>query len=266
MKLWADAVWGVIRRDALVFVTYRMQVLSQVFGMLFQLTIFYFISRLVQSKTFSTPEAYFAFVVVGLAIMEVLVTTLGLTPGKVRQELVAGTMERFIVSPFGATNGVIAMMCFPIAWALLSTAVLLGLAAAIFGLHVASTAPIAVPVAVLGSLAFMPFALAIVAAVIAFKQATAGTQFATAGIAIIGGLFFPTRLLPGWIRWASDVQPFTPAADLMRHLLVGSSLQHPALAELLKLVGFAIVLFPVTLFLVRRAMLYGQRRGTIIEY
>lgn len=266
MRLRADAAWGVIRKDAIVFLTYRTQVISQVVGTLFQLTIFYFISRLLRSRTFGTPEAYFAFVVVGLAIVQVLVTTLGLTPSQVRQELVAGTMERFMVSSFGVTNGVVSLMLFPIISALIAATVMLALAAAVFGLPVAPTAPLAIPVALLGSLAFMPFAIALVAVVVAFKQAAAGTTFVVSGIAIVGGLYFPTSLLPAFIRWTSEVQPFTPAADLLRHLLVSTPLQHPATVDLLKLGGFGLVLFPVALSLLRRAVLYGQRRGTIFEY
>jgi len=264
--LWADATRGVIRRDAIVFVSYRAQMLTQILGMLFQLTIFYFIAKLLHAKTFGSPEAYFAFVVVGLAIMQTLVTTLGLTPARVRQELVAGTMERFIVSPFGATNGVVAMMIFPILSALLTATIMLVLAAAVFGLPISATAPLAIPVAVIGSISFMPFALALVAVVIAFKQAAAGTQFVVSGIAIVGGLYFPIALLPGWIRWTSNVQPFTPAADALRHLLVGTPLQHSIAVDLLKVIIFGIVLFPVALALIRRSLLFGQRRGTIIEY
>ena len=69
-------------------------------------------------------------------------------------------------------------------------------------------------------------------------------QFIVAGIAIVGGLYFPIAVLPGWIRWASEVQPFTPATDLLRHLLVDTPLVHPAIVELLKLVGFTAVLLP----------------------
>jgi ABC-2 type transport system permease protein len=266
MTTWLDAAWAVLRRDAIVFMSYRTQVISQTLGMLFQLTIFYFISRLLQAKTFGSPDRYFAFVVVGLAIMQVLVTTLGLLPGQVRQELVAGTMERFLVSPFGAINGIAAMLVFPAISALVTATILLGLATAIFGLPLAPTAPLAVPVAVLGAVAFMPFALIFVAAVVAVKQATSGTQFATSAIAIVGGLYFPIVLLPAWVRWTSEVQPFTPAADLLRHLLVDAPVQYSVAIDLLKLFGFAVALLPLAFFLLRRAVIRGQRRGTIIEY
>jgi ABC-2 type transport system permease protein len=266
VREWADATWGVVRRDAIVFATYRTQVLTMIVGTLFQLTIFYYIAQLLHARTFATSTAYFAFVVVGMAIMQSLVTTLGLTPAQVRQELVAGTMERFLVSPFGAGNGIVAMMVFPTLWSLLMGTIMLALAALVFGLPLVATAPLAVPVALLGALSFMPFTLAVVAVVVVFKQATAGTQFLISGIAIVGGLYFPSALLPGWIRWTRQVQPFSPAADLLRHLLVGSPLQQSVAVDLAKLVGFGLILFPLALLALRRAIRFGQRRGTIIEY
>ncbi len=62
------------------------------------------------------------------------------------------------------------------------------------------------------------------------------------------------------------MQPFTPATDLLRHLLVDTPLMHPAAVELLKLVVFSVVLLPAGLVLLRAAIRYGQRTGTIAEY
>jgi ABC-2 type transport system permease protein len=115
-------------------------------------------------------------------------------------------------------------------------------------------------------LAFMPFAFILVALVMAFKQISSATQFIIAGVAIVGGLYFPIAVLPEWIRWASEVQPFTPAADLLRHLLVNTPLAHSAMVDLLKLVGFVVLLLPAGFALLRAAIRYGQRTGTVAEY
>jgi len=40
----------------------------------------------------------------------------------------------------------------------------------------------------------------------------------------------------------------------------------PIGVDLLKVLGFGIVLFPIAITLIRRALTFGQRRGTIIEY
>ena len=266
MTLWWDAAWGVVRRDAILFFSYRTQYVSQIFALLFSLTLFHFIAKLLHTGMPGAAQSYFAFVVIGLVIMQSLITTLGLIPGLVRQEMVAGTLERYLVSRFGAVNGIVSMLLFPSISALATGVVMLVLATTVFGLHVASTAPLAIPVALLGSLAFAPLTFLVVAAVIVVKQAAAGSQFIIAGISIIGGLYFPISLLPIWLRWAAYVQPFTPATDALRHLLVGSRAEYSMLLDVGKLAGFVVVLLPLSLWSLHRAIAYAQRRGTIIEY
>jgi ABC-2 type transport system permease protein len=205
-------------------------------------------------------------VIVGLVIVQILTVSLGVMPVTIRQELVAGTIERFLVSAHGPVNGILGTMLFPLLNAMLTGVLMLGLATVIFGLPLAATAVLAIPVSLLGILAFMPFAFLLVALVMVFKQVSSATQFLIAGIAIAGGLYFPIAVLPGWIRWASEVQPFTPAADLLRHLLVNTPLAHSAAVDLLKLVGFIAVLFPAGFALLRHGIRYGQRTGTVAEY
>jgi ABC-2 type transport system permease protein len=266
MRLWCDAMWGIIRRDAVLFVSYRSQLVAQFLGPLFTITLFYYISRLLTAKTIHSPGGYFGFVIVGLVIVQILTISLGVMPVTVRQELVSGTIERFLVSAHGPVNGILGTMLFPRINAIFSGVLLLTLAAVIFGLPVASTAVLAIPVALLGVVAFMPFAFFLVSLVMAFKQASSATQFIVAGIAIVGGLYFPVTVLPGWISWTAEVQPFTPATDLLRHLLINTALVHPAGVELLKLVGFIIVLLPFGVMLLRASIRYGQRTGTVAEY
>lgn len=266
MRLWWDAMWGIVRRDAILFVSYRTQFVAQFLSPLFTIAVFYYISRLLTVRTFHSPGGYFGFVIVGLVIVQILTISLGIMPASVRQELVSGTIERFLVSAHGPVNGILGTMLFPLCNALLSGVLTLALAALVFGLPLAASSLLAIPVALLGVIAFMPFALFLVALVMAFKQVASATQFLVSGIAIVGGLYFPVALLPGWIRWMSDVQPFTPATDLLRHLLVDAPLAHPAAIELLKLLGFSLVLLPAGFVVLRIAIRYGQRTGTVAEY
>jgi ABC-2 type transport system permease protein len=266
MRLWWDAMWGIVRRDAVLFMTYRTQLVAQFLGPLFTITLFYYISHLVTARTIHSPGGYFGFVIVGLVIVQILTISLGIMPVTVRQELVSGTIERFLVSAHGPVNGIVGTMLFPLFNAMLTGVLTLMLAALVFGLPLASTATLAIPVSLLGMLAFMPFAFFLVSLVMAFKQAASATQFIIAGLAIVGGLYFPISVLPEWIRWASEVQPFTPATDLLRHLLVDTPLRQSAAVDLLKLVGFVVVLLPAGFALLRMAIRYGQRTGTVAEY
>jgi ABC-2 type transport system permease protein len=266
MRLWLDAMVGIMRRDLILFLSYRAQFVSQILAPFFTLTVFFYISRVITSSTVESPGGYFGFVVIGLVIVQILTISIGVLPTTVRQELVSGTIERSLVSAHGPVNSIFGSMLFPLANALVSGTFMLFLAALIFDLPLQATAGLAIPVALLGTLAFMPFAILLVAAVMAFKQVSSASSFIVTAVAIVGGLYFPIALLPDWIEWASKVQPFTPSTDLLRNLLVGTPLEHPAGLEIFKLVAFALVLFPFAFYILRRAIRYGQRAGTIAEY
>jgi ABC-2 type transport system permease protein len=260
-------VAGVVRRDALLFWSYRTRAISQTLAVFFSLTVFYYVSKLVNVAEFRSAQAYFSFVAVGLVTLAVLTATLTALPLAVRQELIAGTFERFVVSPTGAAAGIAAMLVFPMLSALTMSTFQILFAAIVFPLDVHwSTAALAIPVAVLGALSFAPFALLMAAAVIALKQVTGAVPFVTTALAFLGGFFFPVRLLPDWIEWMSTVQPFTPTLDLLRHLLVNTPLQDPAWESVLKIAAFAAVLLPLSGLALHRAIAVCRRRGTLIEY
>jgi ABC-2 type transport system permease protein len=262
-----DAGAAVIKRDFKIFLSYRLRLGTLLLGVFFSLTLFYYISRLVQVPEFATHDDYYAFALIGLILLQVINSTLQTPPATLRQELVAGTFERIVLSPFGPVGGVISMLLFPFLLVLVVAACMLVFASVVFNAPVDwGTAPLAIPVACLAGFAFAPFGLLFLAGVLVVKQAFAGATWVVAGISLISGLYFPTSLLPDWIQWASDVQPFTPAVDLLRHLLVGSDLGSSAWLDVVKLLGFGAVLMPIAAWLVARAVRVSRRRGTIIEY
>jgi ABC-2 type transport system permease protein len=260
------AAVGMIQRDALLYVSYRMRFFTQCFSLAFSVTLFYYLSRLVTIESFGSPDRYFEFVLIGLVILQAVTGTLAMLPMGVRQELVAGTFERLVLSPFGAIGGVLTMIVFPFLRSVVFGMIMVLFAMAAFGLTLEwPTALLAFPAAALGALAFTPFSLLFTAAIFAFKQAP-GTGLVMAAISLCAGLYFPVELLPDWIRWSSEVQPFTPAVDLLRHVLVGTELAGSAWLEVLRLVGFAVVGLPVGVFAMRAALRSGQRRGTVTEF
>lgn len=257
---------AVLERDLRVFLTYRSRVAGQLLAVLLTITLFYYVSRLVNVERFPTPDDYFAYAVVGIVILRSLVSAYGTFSGALRQELVAGTFERMATSPIGGTAGTVALTLFPFALATATGGLTIVLAAALFGVPLEwSTLPLAPPVALLTVLAFVPFALMIGALGIATKQ-TAGASVFIVLISFISGAIFPVELLPGWIGWAANAQPFTPAVELLRHVIIGTPLEESLGLTLIKIVGFVVVLLPLSILAIKRAIEYGRRRATLIEY
>ena len=261
-----DAAVVLIRRDWLTFSSYRTQLVSMLFGMLTSLTLYYFLSKLVNVASFPTHQSYFSFVVIGMVILSVLQSTIGIA-STLRGELVAGTFERLILSPFGPIPAMVSMMFFPFVMSLISAVILLALASFVFGVDLRwDTAALAVPVMLLGTGVFTSFGMLMAALTLVFKRATSGLGLVLTVISLTSGLYFPVALLPGYLQWISEVQPFTPAVDLLRNLLVGTPLSGTAAADVAKMVGFLIIMIPAGLLALRAGLRHAQRRGTIMEY
>jgi ABC-2 type transport system permease protein len=257
---------AVMRRDLHVYLSYRTRLVSQMMTSLFSLTLFYYVSRLVQVSGFGSPDAYFGYVVVGIALVSVLYSCFSIAE-MVRQELIAGTFERLLLSPFGGVRSILAMSVFPLAYAFALAAATLGLGWAIFGLQLHwATVPLSVPAMLLALLSFLPFGVLFAALTVATKQGSVGTSWVIALISIVGGLYFPVSLLPQWAQVAAKIQPFTPATEMLRHLLVDSPMETSMELAIAKVIGFAAVLLPASLLSLHHAIRVGQRRGTIIEY
>jgi ABC-2 type transport system permease protein len=262
------AAMAIFRRDLAMFASYRLRFFTTLFSLAVSMTLFYYVSRLVRAPSVGSPDEYYAFVVVGLIILGVLTSSLTLPVATLRAELLAGTFERIVVSPFGPVRSVMSMLLFPVALSLVTAVVSLVYAMLAFGLDLAwPDALLGLPVAMLAALAFAPFGLLMCAGVVIFKQTNAGAAFVVTGLTLLAGIYFPVSLLPGWIEWASYVQPLTPAVDLLRHLLVGTPLRSggPGV-ELLRIAAFAVVLLPASVWALSAAVRAARRRGTLTEY
>jgi ABC-2 type transport system permease protein len=262
----AAAAYGFLQRDARLFFSYRGRLVARLLASFVTLTLFYYLSRLVRSPEFPEPADYYAFVIVGVLILEVLQATLtvGMT---LRQELVQGTWERLVLSPFGPVGATLGLTVFPVALACFVAFVTLLVGALLYGLPVSwGTAPLAVPIVLVGSAVFAAVGLVFAAMVVLVKQAGGQLGLATTLIALASGAYFPVTLLPGWLEWIAEVQPFKPTIDLLRHVLVDTPMPGSTAVAIVKVAGFAVVVLPLSALTLRAALRAAQRRGTIIEY
>jgi ABC-2 type transport system permease protein len=262
-----DAAAATVRREAQLYFSYRLRFAGQLVAVLLSLTLFYYLSRFVDVEPFASPDEYFAFVVAGVAILEVLTATVALLPNAVRNELLTGTFERPIVSPFGPVAHIVSMAAWPVLIAMLISTITILVAVALFGLSINTGGlPLVLPVAALSAAAFLPLALLLAALVLIVKQAAGVTAFLVTSLSLSSGAFFPRDVLPWWIGWIAEVQPLTPALELLRHQLVGSPVEGSPAIAVLKLAAFTIVLMPVGLAALRSSVALCRRRGTLTEY
>ncbi len=262
-------VGAFLRRDLAISLSYRAGFALGLGSKLLSLAIWFYLGALVDRSAEPDEElqdGYFAFAVLGIALLGVAQTGLTSLAQKFRQEQTTGTFEALMSTPARPSLLILSTAAYDMIRATLGAVVFVLLAIAFFGLRV-ETDLISIGVAVFATVASMIFFVALGIAVsaftVVFKQTTALLGMLTSGFALLGGVFFPVRVLPEPLRAVSDFVPFTWALKALRDALISGETNVQALVIL---VAAALVSFPLALALFRIAIHRARKTATLAQY
>lgn len=258
-----------LRRDFAISFSYRVGAILGLASSLFSLALFFYLGRLVDRSGAADEQfqrGYFAFVVVGIALLGVAQTGLSSLGQKFRQEQTTGTFEALMSTPTSPSLLILSSAAYDMLRAAGEGIAFLLLGVVVFGLRLQSdfvSILVALFALLFSMLLFVAFGVAVAAFTVVFKQTTALLGMITSGLALLGGVFFPIRLLPEPLRVASDLVPFTWALKALRDALVSGNTNVEALVIL---VSSALVSFPLALGLFSLAMRRARKTATLGQY
>ncbi|BBL79005.1 hypothetical protein RxyAA322_08590 [Rubrobacter xylanophilus] len=142
-----------------------------------------------------------------------------------------GVLRRIRVTPFPLVSFIGARIVSNLVVVLFQVAILLGLARALFGLHVGGdVASVAAGVAVfsvLGALAFLAIGFFVAGVSRRVESANTLGNLITFPMLFLAGIFFPITQAPQWMQEISKALPLSYLADGLRQTMVyGTSLGH----------------------------------------
>jgi ABC-2 type transport system permease protein len=160
-------------------------------------------------------------------------------------------LRRLQLSPVPAGSVVAARVVVTIAVALLQMTIFIGLGMLAFGLQLAGSWWMAIPLLVSGTLAFM--SLGLLAGSIAKTQEGAVNlaNFFVLPMAFLSGSFFPLEGAPSWLQVTSLALPLRHLNDGMLDVMVRGEGPGAALVPIGILLGFAVVVTAIAVRLFR---------------
>jgi ABC-2 type transport system permease protein len=167
---------------------------------------------------------YIAYLVPGILLMTVGMTSIG-TAVSVVTDMTEGIMARFRTMAIARASVLIGHVIGSVIKMLMALALLLGIGLAI------GFRPDATPVewiAAAGLLALVSLALTWIAVGIGLVSpnpegaSNLGTPLVM--LPFLSSAFVPVDAMPGWFRWFAEYQPFSPAIETLRGLLLGSGI------------------------------------------
>jgi ABC-2 type transport system permease protein len=259
-----------LRRDFRINISYRASFALQTLSIVFLLATFYFLSRVVDEGEFEARQnlagGYFGYAALGLSLLTIVQVSMSSFSLKLREEQTTGTFEALMATPSSPSLIVLSSAAFELIRATITGLVMIVAAVVLFGLRV-DLDPASIGVAsmtLVGCLGlFASLGVAVAAATVVFKRTTALLGMVVAGLALLGGVYFPVEVLPEPIEWLANALPFTWGVDVFRASLLGGDVDP---VQLVGLLASAAMLVPLALLAFTAAVKRARRTGTLAEY
>ncbi len=257
-----------LRRDFLIWSSYRLAFLSQILGAFVLIGIAYFIGRTVDSDAEQLEKYggdYAAFLLSGFALTDLFTRGLSSLPRAIRENQQNGTLEPMLATPLRLQELVIGSSLFNLVVSLGRTTLTLIFGALVLGFWTDVNPVSLLIVLIPGALALFALGILFAAIVVLIKQANPIIAAYGAMAAILGGMIFPVEALPAWLKPLSWLVPLSHTLSGIRLAMLGEPPSAVA-PQALALVGLAAVLLPVSIVGFNWAMNRAKQDGSLGQY
>lgn len=257
-----------LRRDFLIWASYRLAMLWQVLGIFSFICLVYFVGAALGGNAAlgaGQDGGFVAFALSGIAFTDVILQALYGPPQSLRDNQKSGTLEPLLLTPTTALGVALASSLFRIVLALVRLVAYLAFGALVLGFwHRANLLTVAL-VVLAAWLTFAAIGILSSAFIILAKQGDPVLIAYGAVSALMSGVFFPVASLPAWLQPLARLNPLTYALDGCRQALDGASPLRVAPAALTLLVmGLAIL--PPAILAFNWAVNRARKEGSLAQY
>lgn len=260
-----------IKRDFSRDVSYRLSFVMQLGGIFFNIAIFYFMSRLFGSAVAPQLEAYggdyFSFVLIGLAFTGFMGLSLSNFAESIREGQVMGTLEMMLLSPTRLSAILISSSLWAYIQTFIRVIVYLVVGVLVFGANLNnSNYGAALLILVLSILSFSGIGILSAAMVLLVKKGDPVAWLLGSASSLLAGVYYPISVLPSWLEPISKVLPLTYALNSIRLAMLQGAPLADLRNDIFVLIGFVVVLTPISFFVFRAALKRAKKDGSLIQY
>lgn len=266
----AAAIGALTRAAFLTAASYRLRFAQALVTTVITVVPVFFVARAMQPMMGPSIQGegrdFFAFLVVGFVVMSFVVMCVDALPSQVAGDINNGFFEALLGAPVGTPSIVVGLASYPILFTMLRGAIMLALAAALGVQLTAARLPEAVLIVALLGVAHFGVSLAATGLMVAYRTTLSIPQVVIAASGLLGGVYWPTSVIPSWVHAVSDWVPMTYGLRALRHAMLDGKGLWEVREDVMTLAAFAGCLMALGILAFSLALAYARRRGTLSQY
>lgn len=268
-------LWAFLRRDFLIQTSYRFAFAMNLLAPFPQLLMFFFVAKLVDGSADASiaPYAggYFSFVLLGVSLQRYLNISLSSFSSSLRESQLSGTLESMFAAPLRLPLFLFGSTLYSFWFNALRIFLWLAVGGLLFGAELDwARLPLALPAILLTIVAFSCLGILTASYTMVFKRGDPVGTFIPMASYLLGGVYFPVSLLPGWLQKVALLVPTTASLEALRGVLLrpeaGAAETAAAGDPVLPLLVWTAVGLPLSLICFRLAFDRARARGALGHY
>ena len=245
--------------------TYRVQLVLSILGLLGMLVPLYFVGNALQpmmaSRIQGEGDQYFAFLLLGMIALQLVQSATSAMPVALSGALGSGVLEALMSTRARMSELLVGLSAYELCWTLVRCAAILA-AGVVLGAQIEWSRVLpALLIMALIVAAHVPFGLLGAAFMLAFRAQSPISRVLSLLSGFLGGVYYPTSVIPGWIGQLSQLIPLSYGLRALRAVwLDGASLGSVA-ADLRMLALISLLLGAIGVGLLSIALRQVRRVG-----
>lgn len=266
-----DKLGWLFKKTLLTELSYKLNNLLRMADIFAYVLIFYFLSRIIDQAALPALQPYggeyFPFILFGLALNWYHREAQHSFAANLRDEQMLGTLEALVATRTPVPLILAGFSLFDFCLVTVQVGILLIVSFVFLGVQVVwSNFFLAMAILILSLLAFIGFGFISAAFVLVFKRGDPLGWVVNNLSALLGGVYYPIEVLPGWLQKLSLLLPLTHSVKAMRLVLLKGAGLAEVRNEMLILAAFAVTLLPFSLICLRYALKKVTVEGTLTGY
>ena len=263
-------VLEMVRQDVLTRGSYRVQLaisFVSLFGLLVPLYLITdALDPMMRDAIREQGGHFFTFALVGMIAMRYCYAVVNALPGSFAAAIRHGTLEAMFATPTSLAVIVAGMIGFTLLWTTAEAGVLLGAGLLLGARLVPGHVVLGASILALIVLTYLSFGILGVALYLVFR--TTGSILGGVLLAtnLLGGVYYPTHVIPSWIQGLSAVLPMTYGLRALRQTMLDGAPPAAISTDLAVLCAFLLILLPGSWGALVLAVRHARRSGSLAQY
>ncbi len=257
----------ILKKDFFLSLTYRFNFFFQSFAWLFNLLLWFFLSKIIPQNQFSSTNGYFPFVLSGISLQSLLTSILYGNSIRTREHMLMGNLEFLLNNLRKPYVFLISGLIYDFLNSFFRITLIIIFSNILFSFPLSSFNPLLFFISLLfSSISFSAIGNLSSSFVLIYRKGEPFSHFFTMVSAFLGGVFFPLSIFPKFIQKIAYLTPMAEGLILFRASFFKIGTPFSIYLSIAYFLIFIFIFYTLSLYIFSKSFNYAKRKGTISTY